>query len=352
MTAQTVKHDYSAVKATGQIPLCMVGDSITWAEYGDYWRRELLKHLPNLAFIGSHSACFGYSHAGEGGNNTNQVLARMDEIPDCLYYNLLIGTNNNDVQEQKRLVPQARDTAGAVIEIVRKLLAKENAKKVFLSSLMPCHTDNPLRDLCNHETNKILREKFNEAFPTGKVVWVEYEGPVRKIANWQEIILLHPTPEGYAAIAEITAKAIAENLNSIPFNRPDETGVRIVNLMSGNNETKCKIIPGWYTISFNVCGDKPRIRLRGKDQKLETPFNMDIKVKAGEKYICRRFFTEAAGYGYTPDYLILEAENCTVSEVLLEKMRPSRQASVYKNAESYIDTVSPFSKGELLEYKT
>jgi len=87
MTAQIVKQDYSAITATGQIPLCMIGDSITWAEFGDHWRKELLKHLPNLAFIGSHSACFGYSHAGEGGNNTNQVLARLNEIPDCLYYN-------------------------------------------------------------------------------------------------------------------------------------------------------------------------------------------------------------------------------------------------------------------------
>jgi len=52
-----------------------------------------------------------------------------------------------------------------------------------------------------------------------------------------------------------------------------------------------------------------------------------------------------------PDYLVLEAENCTVSEVLLEKMRPSRQASIYNNTKSYIDMVSPFSNGELLEYQ-
>ena len=351
MTAQTIKHDYSAAKESGQIPLCMIGDSITWAEYGDHWRKELLKHLPNLAFIGSHTACFGYSHAGEGGNNTSQVLARMNEIPDCPYYNLLIGTNNNNVQKQDRVVPQARETAGAIIEIVHRLLSKESAEKVFLSSLMPCYTDNPLRDLCNHETNKVLREKFAEAFPADKVIWVEYEEPVRKIEKWREIILLHPIPEGYAAIAEITAKAITENVSIMPFNKPDNTGVRVVNLMNENNETKCKIIPGWYTLSFNVDGNKPRIKLRGKNQNLETPLNMDIKAKAGEKRICKRFFTEAAGYGYTPDHLALETQNCIVSEVLLEKMRPSRQASVYNKNKSYIDTASPFSKGELLEYK-
>jgi len=351
MSNQVVKHDYSAIEATGQIPLCMIGDSITWAEFGDHWRKELLKHLPNLAFVGSHTACFGYSHAGEGGNNTSQILARMDEIPDCPYYSLLIGTNNNNVQEQGKVIPNAQATAEAIIEIVNKLLAKNGTEKVFLSSLMPCYTDNPLRDVCNHETSKILRAKFAEVFPAGKVVWVEYEEPVRKVANWEEIILLHPTPEGYAVIAEITAKAITEALDIATLNRIDNTGVQVVNLMGSNNITDCKIIPGWYTLSFKLAGENPRVKLCGQDQELETPFNMDVLVKAGEKRICKRFYTNAAGYGYTPDYFVLEAENCTVSEVLLEKMRPSRQASIYNNTKSHIDTVSPFSNGELLEYK-
>ena len=146
MAEQIVKHDYSATEESGQIPLCMIGDSITWAEFGDHWRKELLKHLPNLAFIGSHTACFGYSHAGEGGNNASQVLGRMDEIPDCPYYSLLIGTNNNNVQRHEKVAPQAQATAKAIIEIVKKLLAKNGTEKVFLSSLMPCYTDNPLRD--------------------------------------------------------------------------------------------------------------------------------------------------------------------------------------------------------------
>ena len=342
MAEQIVKHDYSALEASGQIPLCMIGDSITWAEYGDHWRKELLKHLPNLAFVGSHTACFGYSHAGEGGNNTSQVLARMDEIPDCPYYSLLIGTNNNNVQRHEKVIQNAKETAKEIIEIVKKLLAKNDTKKVFLSSLMPCYTDNPLRDLCNHETNKILRDK---KFPS-RVVWVEYEKPVRKIKNWEDIILLHPTAEGYAAIAEITAKTIAEALEIKAFARPANTGVRVVNLMGADNVTDCKIIPGWYTISLKVDGEKPNIRLRGKD----TSFNLDLPLKTGENNIRKRFYTEAAGYGYTLDYFVLETENCSVSEVLLEKMRPSRLASVYNNKKSYIDTISPFSNGELLEY--
>ena len=353
MSSQTVKHDYSATGATGQIPLCMIGDSITWAEFGDHWRKELLKHLPNLAFIGSHTASFGYSHAGEGGNNTSQVMARMNDIPDCPYYNLLIGTNNNNVQEQEKVISQAQATAKAIIEIVGKLLAKTGTKKVFLSSLMPCSTDNPLRDVCNHETSKILRAKFPEVFPADKVVWVEYEEPVRKIDNWEKIILLHPKPEGYAFIAEITAKAISETLDVACLDRVDGTGVQVVNLMNTDNVSDCKIIAGWYALSFkvdSVDGENPSVKLRGQNQNLETPFNMDIQINTKKERICKRFYTESSGYGYTQDYFVFEAQNCIVSEVLLEKMRPSRQASIY-NTKSYIDTVSPFSNGELLEYK-
>jgi hypothetical protein len=356
MADQTVKHDYSAVKASGQIPLCMIGDSITWAEFGDHWRKELLKHLPNLAFIGSHSACFGYSHAGEGGNTTSQVLARLADIPDCPYYNLLIGTNNNSVTANEKIIPQAGDTAEDIIKIVGRLITEKKAEKVFLSSLLPCYTDNPLRDVCNHETNKILRAKFSEVFPADKLIWVEYEEPIRKTPDWEEIILLHPKPEGYALIAGITAGAISETLNIEPGQmplKPDKSGVRVVNLMGPENLSVCPVIAGWYTLSFKleaISGKNPNVKLRGKDQKLETPFNMDVPVKNSQKRICKRFYTEAEGYGYTRDHLLIETQNCEISEILLEKMRPSRKASVY-GKESYIDTISPWSNGELLEYK-
>jgi hypothetical protein len=80
-TAQTASFNYSATGASKQIPLCMIGDSITWAGKGDHWRKELLKRMPNLAFIGTHSAVFGYSHAGEGGDSTGRVLRRIKNIP-------------------------------------------------------------------------------------------------------------------------------------------------------------------------------------------------------------------------------------------------------------------------------
>ena len=47
-----------------QIEWCMIGDSITWAGNGDCFRKELLALIPELAFMGTHTAKFGYSHAG------------------------------------------------------------------------------------------------------------------------------------------------------------------------------------------------------------------------------------------------------------------------------------------------
>ena len=347
--------DYASTKKSGQIPLCMIGDSITWAEKGDCWRKELLERLPNLAFVGTHTAMFGYSHAGEGGNNTGQVLARMKYIPDCPYYNVLIGTNNNGVKTADLIQDKSKQTSEDIIKIVNELLKKKGVDKVFLSSNLPCATDNPFRDQCNSATNKILREKFDQVFPKDKVVWVEYEMPIRKISGWEDKIFLHPNEEGYALIADITAKAISSALNvkaGTESVRLPNTGVQVVNLMSENNITVCPVIAGWYILSCKVDSittQNPEIilesQLVGKDTLRQV---IPVKAVSGET-ASANVFTNYEGYGYTRDFLTLKTNGCTVTNVLLEKMRPSQKPSIYGNG-SYIDSVSPVSKGELLEY--
>jgi hypothetical protein len=347
--------DYSAIVKSGQISLCMIGDSITWAEKGDWWRKKLLARLPNLAFVGTHTAMFGYSHAGEGGNNTGQVLARIKYIPDCPYYNVLIGTNNNGVKTADHIQDKSKQTSEDIIKIVNDLLKKKDVEKVFLSSILPCATDNPFRDQCNSSTNKILREKFDQVFPKDKVVWVEYEIPIRKISGWEKKIFLHPNEEGYALIADITANAISSALNvkaGTESVRLTNTGVQVVNLMSENNITVCSVIAGWYILSCKVdavTGENPELVLESKTPGKDT-FKQRIPVKTEQgKIISANVFTNYEGYGYTRDFLMLKASGCTVSNVLLEKMRPSQKPSIYGMG-SYIDIMSPISKGELLEY--
>ena len=80
-----------------QAVLCMIGDSVTWAQAGDHFRDEMLKLMPVLAFSGTHTGRLGYSHAGEGGDSTRRVLQRLadpERIPEAPYYHLLIGVND------------------------------------------------------------------------------------------------------------------------------------------------------------------------------------------------------------------------------------------------------------------
>lgn len=342
-----------------QVPLCMIGDSITWAGEGDYWRQYLLELLPNLAFVGTHSAVLGYSHAGEGGNTTSAVLARLDQIPDCAYYHLLIGTNDGAGQtpaEQERL---ATATAERIARIVNGLLAKPSVRKVFLASLLPCETDNPCRDLTNARVNALLRPKVNELWPAGRVVWVEYERPLRALPNWGPMIRLHPTKEGYKVVARITADALRQALDLPAASAPPQPlpggGVRVTNLWQGGVEgtTTAPIIAGWYTLSFDVtevgeAGGKLTLRSENTNPKFCLNQSFPVPATASGQRLTWNFFTGYAGYGYATAVLKLTAEGCAVDRILLEKRRPSGQASVYGTG-TYLDATSPIALGELVE---
>lgn len=341
-----------------QIPLCMIGDSITWADHGDTWRQFLLEQIPTLAFVGTHTAKLGYSHAGEGGNSTAKVLARIDAIPDCRYYHLHIGTNDNNTKDPARVERAAAGTAERIIAIVNALLKKPSVEKVFLASVFPCHTDNPLRDQTNARTNVFLRERLATAFPPGKVVWVEYEKPIRETENWEPLIRLHPTPEGYRLVARILADALRETLNlpaALSAPRPRSgAGVRVVNLWRGGSDGQTiePVIAGWYTLSFDVVSADPAggtVTIRNTtevDKRLRHATT--IKPADAGKRIAINFFTGYEGYGYARTPLSLDVQGCRIDRILLEKQRPSGKASRY-GVGSYLDTESPFSAGELLE---
>ena len=343
-----------------QIPLCMIGDSITWAEVGDTWRQYLLQHLPSLAFVGTHTGCLGYSHAGEGGNGAGQVLARLPDIPDCPYYHLLIGTNDDGAaQSEADLDRVAAGAADRIVRIVNGLLQKPSVKKVFLASVLPCETDNPFRDQANARANTTLREEFAQVFPAGKVVWVEYERPIRATPNWGPIIRLHPTLEGYQLVAKILADALRQELGlperpETPKARPG-CGVRVVNLWTGGGDghSAAPIIAGWYTLSCDVRQVAPEggeLALRTENADPKSCFSQSFKVPADAagKRLTLNFFTGYAGYGYATAVIQGAVRGCTPEKVLLEKRRPSGQASVYGDG-SYLDVASPWQPGELVE---
>jgi len=341
-----------------QIPLCMIGDSITWSGDGDYWRKHLLDMLPRLAFVGTHSAVLGYSHAGEGGNGTARILARMDDIPDCPYYSLMIGTNDYSVKDANLVQERSQQTAERIQQIVEALLAKPSVKLVFLSSIAPCFTDNPLRDQTNSATNVILREKMQTVFAGTNVVWVEYEHPIRAIEGWEPLIKLHPTKDGYKILARILSDAIVEALHiEDPLTVPaphEDGGVRVENLWDAETgQTTVPIIAGWYMLSFDlkaVAGEKATVIVFSVVRATEKHLNQVFEVKpaqAGQR-VQFDFMTGYEGYQYTRSQLEIAVEGCEIDRVLLEKKRASAKASEY-GVGSYIDTSQPPALGELVE---
>ena len=350
--AVSEKFTYTAATSPQQIPICMIGDSITWAGKGDYWRKYLLELFPRLAFVGTHTAMLGYSHAGEGGNSTGRVLGRIKAIPDCPYYSLLIGTNDTGVKDEAKSPARAKRTAKRIQKIVLELLKKKGVKKVFLCSILPCHTSNPLRDSTNSATNVILRKEFASVFPKDKVVWIEFEKPIRAIKNWAPKIKLHPTLEGYKIVAEIHANAIARALGvkdmSAKAVAKAGTGVRVNNLWNAkSNSTKNAVIAGWYTLSFTVksSSDKASVTLKGGDSFAKT-----FKVAASDngKRLSFNFFTGYEGYGYNRSGMTISLKDCKIDKILLEKCRPSGKPSTYGKG-IYIDSKSKAATGELIE---
>ena len=117
--------DARAQLAGRQLPLCMIGDSVTWAGEGDFFRHFLLREIPELAFIGTHTAALGYSHAGEGGNTTSQILDRIQDpirVPDAPYYHLLAGINDcAKSQTEQEIDGVAQATVRRLHEIIGNL---------------------------------------------------------------------------------------------------------------------------------------------------------------------------------------------------------------------------------------
>ena len=347
-----------------QIELCMIGDSITWAQEGDYFRKHLVAKVPNMAFVGVHTAKYGYSHAGEGGNRTGNVLARLNDvnnIPDCRYYHLLIGINDSNSAKNDEDVPRiSRGTADRILQIIEGLLARKCTEKVFWGTILPAASVKnakpeavehmKYRDKAGSATNVILRKEIPERFGD-KVVIIEYEKPLRARPDWPEIIVLHPTPFGYDVVTDITAEYIRKY--ATPANAPLENfGVEVTNLW--NDEEKCTspLIAGWYVLSFEVQADAPEVKLTLKSrnpEKLKSPLNMTFTMKGPFKAGQRAEVMFMTGYeGYKYNKSSLEITECSVgySNVMMEKMRPSMKASIYGKG-TFVDSASPMALGEL-----
>ena len=98
---------------------------------------------------------------------------------------------------------------------------------------------------------------------------------------------------------------------------------------------------------------KLSVRLRNRTDKPNSSYDKVFEVTAEKGKRCEfEFMTGYAGYGYAISPFYLEVTDAssnavTAADVLVEKMRPSRKASVFGKG-IYLDAVSPVSEGEWL----
>lgn len=370
--------DKASIEALGgrQIRLCMIGDSITWSGEGDYWRKWLVGDVPTLAFVGTHTARLGYSHAGEGGDSTRGVLRRIDDasrIPDCPYYHVLIGINDSSAAKRAEDVCSvASNTVASILKIVEGLLARPSTRKVFLASILPgaFRGPNPFRDAAGSAANVMLRARLKERFAADgensaldpqtssrKVVWVEYEKILRgELETWKRPEYLkdglHPAKKGYKILADIFAPILLREAMPDARSGTGPWGVQVENLWDEANGMSRPLIPGWYVLSFApqgvAEGASLRVRLYTQAEDPKRVFDKTYTLPVVPDRRCEvEFMTGYERYGYTERPFRLEVTGGAVKDVQIEKMRPSRKASRYGTG-TFVDSSSPICAGELL----
>lgn len=350
-----------AKAAKGLVPLCMIGDSITWSSMGDWWRRWLVEAMPELTFIGTHTACLGYGHAGEGADSTYGVMKRAENplrVPDCPYYHLLIGINDCSAAKCNGDVWRvASNTVSSIEKIVDRLLSRPCTKKIFLGSILPGALRGPVffRDSAGSASNVLLRERLAERFPAGRVVWVEYEKPLRaQLEVWKKPDYLadglHPARKGYKALSDILVPVLKKETEPQPV-PGGRHGVAVENLWNDAASQTSPLIPGWYILSFDpefAGADKLKVRLFTEASDPKKVFDRTFEISPGSAGRCSfEFMTGYERYGYTEKPFRIKTAGGCIRRVQIEKMRPSRKASRY-GAGTFIDTDSPICAGEPL----
>ncbi len=349
-------------RSKNQLVLCMIGDSVTWAQDGDYFRKELLLLIPELAFEGTHTAVLGYSHAGEGGDSSFRVLKRINDksrIPDAPYYHLLIGVNDASAAKKDAQSPAvAQATVERIVKAVNILLARPCTHKVFLGSILPSpfgkKGESTPRERTGSMINKLLRENFQKYFPNGNVVWIEYEKPLRaELDTWKKpenLIGAHPKKKGYKWVAAIAAPVMRKNMQPEKTPLQGKVGVKVVNLWQEKEAQSLPLIPGWYTLSMEAekSGKISFTLYSVKTPRPKSQFKKTYTLKAeAGKRVQLNFMTGYQHFGYDQAPFKLEFHSNSAKNIMIEKSRPLQKASRY-GVGSFVDTVSGIAPGERL----
>ena len=184
------------IEQNGSTSLVTIGDSNTWYLHAQTLRARLHSVRPDFTFIGSRTDSYGYGHDAEGGDDTTDVIARMDSIPAADAYLMNIGTNDRT---------EPSETVDNIKLITTALLGKQSNVTVYLCTIIP-RADSI--DAKNQDINQELRAW---AQTQTNVRLVDIDSEFRALPNWESYLLpdqVHPTDEGYVELARIIAERL------------------------------------------------------------------------------------------------------------------------------------------------
>ncbi|MEP5934110.1 MAG: GDSL-type esterase/lipase family protein, partial [Winogradskyella arenosi] len=189
----------------GKMSICTIGDSQTWWSNAQNLRKFINESSEDFIFIGSNTDIFGYGHEGEGGNNTNALIKRINNLPKADYYTLLIGTNDWKSNIQTTFLN--------IVEITDYLInINSNAKILYLT---PIPTVNKERDFFNTSLKEMLMLKFKE---NRNISVLDLGKEMRKNKDWESDYLtsdgLHQSIKGVQFMSNLIGKKIKTITNN------------------------------------------------------------------------------------------------------------------------------------------
>lgn len=182
-----------------------VGDSITWVDNGDYFRCFLRDKGLAFDFVGNHLDKFNFMHDGEGGNNTQAILNRINSIPAANAYFLLAGTNDAGA------LPKT--TVDNLMRIAGILHSKSPNAIIMVNTLLP--TKNAENSRIQQINNLLIYLNQNKKLCKNCYL-VNAGARFYQLPNWPEYLdssKVHLTLEGY----QVFTSLIIESLSRIPW---------------------------------------------------------------------------------------------------------------------------------------
>ncbi len=166
-----------------------LGDSITYADYGEFLRCMLDNQGIGYDFIGSKIDKFGFRHEGYGGYNTQNIIdLRLKEISSADAYFILLGTNDINFTPMQ--------TVSNLMTIGIYLHTKNPNAIIYMSTLLPRYKPYHERNI---QVNDILKSnKWGN-----NIQILDVGGDFLAQPNWKSYLLpdvLHPNYAGYSII--------------------------------------------------------------------------------------------------------------------------------------------------------